>query len=800
MPSLQKVKDLIQQIRACKTAALERDLVNKECAKIRDTLSLEHNDIRHINVAKLLYIFMLGYPAHFGQMECLKLISSNSFTDKKIGYLGSSLLLDERQDVHLLLTNSIKKEFNHSSQYVVGLALSTLGCILSAEMGRDLSTEVEKLFSHKHSYVRKKAALCAVRIVSKDGDLAENFKSSVKKLLSDRNHGVVLGGVALGTVICQKRPEFLEDLRHNVSHLVKLMRTLLQTTHAPDHDVQGVTDPFLQVNILTFLRTLGKGDETSTESMNDILAQVATNTDSGRNVGNAVLYETVKTIMEIQAEKGLRVLAINILGRFLLNSDKNIRYVALNTLLKSVHTADGPAIQRHRTTVLDCLKDPDISIRRRAVELCFALITKDNIETLLTEILALLETAPEELQMYVISNIFIPIERYAPSQEWHVNTVLDLIRTAGGFIRDDQVSSIIALFASQTEYHPVISAKLYKAVREDASLQPVVQVSVWCLGEFGETLTTQEPKIEETEIISTLNELMHSTLLNSMSKVFTFNSLMKLSVRLKQQSNIDLIKCILANYTNNMDAELQQRAVEYSTLFKQYDYLRANLLEEIPLKVTENEDGTGEETSLDVKNPKNVAPAKKPQEMDTLLGILGPSDPVPQPTAMNGVDTNNILLDILGTGPVLPTTQETPVNGNDLDSLLGMTTLVADTSTHIPSITAYEKNDICITFSFEKNPSNPGSFKIKMQAKNTTAFVEITEFLFQAAVPKGFEIKMDQPDSNIIPAQAQIEQLMTIMNPSKAPVKMLIRFSYVMNGTKTEDQAQVSNFPEELTN
>lgn len=31
---------------------------------------------RHNNVAKLLYIHMLGYPAHFGQIECLKLVAS----------------------------------------------------------------------------------------------------------------------------------------------------------------------------------------------------------------------------------------------------------------------------------------------------------------------------------------------------------------------------------------------------------------------------------------------------------------------------------------------------------------------------------------------------------------------------------------------------------------------------------------------------------------------------------------------------------------------------------------------------
>ena len=109
MPAPLKLRDLIRTIRAARTAADERAVITKECAQIRDSFREEDNDFRCRSVAKLLYIHMLGYPAHFGQLECLKLIAAPKFTDKRIGYLGAMLLLDERQDVHLLITNSMKK-------------------------------------------------------------------------------------------------------------------------------------------------------------------------------------------------------------------------------------------------------------------------------------------------------------------------------------------------------------------------------------------------------------------------------------------------------------------------------------------------------------------------------------------------------------------------------------------------------------------------------------------------------------------------------------------------------------------
>lgn len=60
---------------------------------------------------------------------------------------------------------------------------------------------------------------------------------------------------------------------------------------------------------------------------------MATKTESNKVAGNAILYECVQTIMSIEDNGGLRVLAINILGRFLSNRDNNIRYLGLHALI-----------------------------------------------------------------------------------------------------------------------------------------------------------------------------------------------------------------------------------------------------------------------------------------------------------------------------------------------------------------------------------------------------------------------------------------------------------------------------------
>lgn len=69
MPAPIRLRELIRTIRTARTQAEEREMIQKECAAIRSSFREEDNTYRCRNVAKLLYMHMLGYPAHFGQVS-----------------------------------------------------------------------------------------------------------------------------------------------------------------------------------------------------------------------------------------------------------------------------------------------------------------------------------------------------------------------------------------------------------------------------------------------------------------------------------------------------------------------------------------------------------------------------------------------------------------------------------------------------------------------------------------------------------------------------------------------------------
>ncbi|CAD2100383.1 AP-1 complex subunit gamma, putative [Plasmodium vinckei brucechwatti] len=602
-----KLRELIRNIRNCKTAAEERSVVAKECALIRTAFKEEDNIYRHRNVAKLLFINMLGYPTYFGQIECLKLIASNKFSFKRIGYLGLTILLDENTDILMLVTNSIKNDLRSSNQYINGLALCALGNIANSEMCCSLRQEILDLMNINNPYIKKKAAMCAIRILKKTNDIEELFIDKINNLLEDRNHSVISAGITLMISLIEKKAQFKNVLKVHTNKIVKILKSCIVSgySHGAEYDIYGINDPFLQVKILKLLKYLnsdvgsiinqssksyntpnnsssniiannntniydGKpinernssfnetnnnlipGQEYITENsnsnmegrekaygdknggdnfydmeeVNSVLAQVATNTDTMKNVGNAILYECVKTITYISTDPGLLVLAVNVLGKFLQNTDNNIRYVGLCTLQKLLKK-DPKTLHIYRNTIIECLKDPDISIRKKALDVAFALITKDSLKIMIKELLNYLLIADMEIKSDIVSNICVSVNNYAPNMQYLFDTYIKIFCLAGNFIQDHIKDDFIYYLLQNSEYHSYVIFKIFFSIKENLDQYALVQVGVWCIGEFGDLLIKEKHIGPDEQVITVVHEDVFD-LLEKIVKTYEDNKIKEL--------------------------------------------------------------------------------------------------------------------------------------------------------------------------------------------------------------------------------------------------------------------------------
>lgn len=627
-------------------------------------------------------------------------------------------------------------------------------------------------------------------------DLQEHFIDNAKLLLNDRNHGVLLCGLTLVTSMCEADESeggeegVVENFRPLVGTLVKTLKGLASSGYAPEHDVTGITDPFLQVRILRLLRVLGKGDAATSEQINDILAQVATNTDASKNVGNSILYEAVLTILEIEADSGLRVLGVNILGKFLANKDNNIRYVALNTLIKVV-AVEPNAVQRHRNTILDCLRDPDISIRRRALDLSFTLINAGNVSLLIRELLAFLEVADNEFKPIMTSQIGVAADRYAPNKRWHVDTMLRVLKLAGNYVKEQILSSFVRLIATSPDQQTYCVQKLYASLKEDITQEGLTLAGAWVIGEYGDALVRgggyEEAelvqRVEEREIVDLFLTVINSGYSSPVVIEYLITSAMKLTTRLQEQAQIDRIRRLLSSRTADLSVEIQQRAVEYTNLFG-YDEIRRGVLERMPPPEIRDEQRVfGEASARQKKAAAKARQTSKQIKADDLLDLMGGGTD-PPPTTNGSEDNASLLADILGdvsstaqpTAPASrsaaqdimslfgtngPSTSNAQQSSSGLEDLLGGSSQSSTQNAGgVPTHQVYRKNDLGLTFQVQRNA---GVAQILARFRNESNFDRFSGVGLQAAVPKSQKLQLNAISRAELDGGEEATQQMRVM-------------------------------------
>ena len=803
-----RLRDLIKAVRACKTAAEERVVIANESAEIRESFRDETCKTRHRSVAKLLFIHMMGYPTQFGQVECLKLIASNNYTEKRVGYLGLVQLLNEQDDVLLMVTNIMQIDMSSNNNQIAGMSITSMANVATAEMCRDLCKDVCKLMGHSNSYIRKKAALAGVRIARKCPDLVEDLANEIPKLIEDRSHVVVMNGVNLLLESMKSWPSIKSKFTQFNSLIVKAMRNLIHSVHSPEHSIGGVTDPFLQVRLIKLLCKLTLAQPT--EETCDCLAQVSTNTDSAKNAGNSVLYECVKTILDLQSTSGLRVLATNIMGRFLMSRDNNLRYVALNSLLRLVKI-DPLAVQRHKTTIMDCLKDPDLVIKKRALELTSVLINENNVKQIVKELIDYLLSSEPELKEAIVAKLCSALEMHSPSKQWSIDTLAQILSIAGSFVADEVISSTAHIISSSPELQAYSVHKLFRSLKDNTDQQGLVLLSVWCIGEYGDLITRSKVTFPEltynpvpiSEVFSVLEKILISPVID-MCKEYVLTCIVKLSVRVPEYK--ENFKKILSLHAAALNIEVQQRACEYLALLESnWDSIRGPLLERMPVfgkysggsapveavKVEKNEEvwlldllGDGSAPLLNSAKPQ-VSPIDHTTDLLSELSLPAytPTYPNPYPQPSSYPEPN------------YPSTLEVKQGGlleiNSNEDFHEFQAAVPETS----QITAFEDEEIAIKFQLSKGDS-PAETVILCVSSNKTGS-EIRDFKLFSAVQKHLVLSLSPAsDVKMAPGEA-ITQQIKINNTQHGTKSIVVRLKidYFIGGNSRSKIATVDSFP-----
>ncbi|CAN4100739.1 unnamed protein product [Withania somnifera] len=569
----------ISDIRNCQNKEQERLRVDKELGNVRTRFKNEKGLTPYEKkkyVWKMLYIYMLGYDVDFGHMEAVSLISAPKYPEKQVGYIVTSCLLNENHDFLRLAINTVRNDIIGRNETFQCLALTLVGNIGGREFAESLAPDVQKLLisSSCRPLVRKKAALCLLRLFRKNPDVVnvDGWSDRMAQLLDERDFGVLTSSMSLLVALVASNHEAYWSC---LPKCVKVLERLARNQDIPqEYTYYGIPSPWLQVKTMRALQYFPTIEDPSTRrSLFEVLQRILMGTDVVKNVNknnasHAVLFEALALVMHLDAEKEMMSQCVALLGKFIAVREPNIRYLGLENMTRMLMVTDvQDIIKRHQAQIITSLKDPDISIRRRALDLLYGMCDVSNAKDIVEELLQYLSTAEFVMREELSLKIAILAEKFAPDLSWYVDVILQLIDKAGDFVSDDIWFRVVQFVTNNEDLQPYAALKAREYLDKPAVHETMVKVSAYILGEYSHLLA-RRPGCSPKEIFSLIHEKLPTVSTSTIPILLSTYAKILMHTQPPDPELQNQILTIFRKYESCIDAEIQQRAVEYLELSK----------------------------------------------------------------------------------------------------------------------------------------------------------------------------------------------------------------------------------------
>jgi AP-2 complex subunit alpha len=579
----------IADLRNARARELEEKRINKELANIRQKFKDGNLSGYHKKkyVCKLLYIYILGWNVDFGHLEAVNLISANKYSEKQIGYLAMTLFLHEKHELLHLVVNSIRKDLLDHNELFNCLALHAIANVGSREMADALSGEVHRLLISPTSkaFVKKKAALTLLRLYRKSPEIVQpQWAERIISLMDDVDLGVALSVTSLVMALAQDNLEQYKGAYAKAA--ARLKRILVDGDYAGDYLYYKVPIPWLQVKLLRLLQYFPPSDDSHVREMiRDSLQKIlnlAMETNKNvqqNNAQNAVLFEGINLIIHLDTEQALMKQISSRLGRFIQSRETNVRYLGLEAMTHLAARAETlDPIKQHQDIILGSLKDRDISVRRKGLDLLYSMCDSTNAQPIVGELLHYLQNADFAIREEMVLKIAILTEKYATDVQWYVDITLRLIAMAGDHVSDEIWQRVIQIVTNNDELQVYAAQHSLQYIKQDHCHETLVKIGAYILGEFGHLIADEKGCSPIEQFMALQSKLPGCS---SGTRAMILSSFIKF-VNLFPEIKPQLIH-VFDVYSHTLDSELQQRACEYLALARMpTDDLLRTICDEMP--------------------------------------------------------------------------------------------------------------------------------------------------------------------------------------------------------------------------